>query len=190
MVIGTFAYCGSGQDTLADSICKLYGYKKYSVGDLIRKIATDNGLPQTRENLRQIRRKYDTNFGRDYFPNMLVKQIKRDDSNNIIITGIRTMQEYYIFRDYFKIKIIFVYADSHIRLQRMLKRQEEKDEESMDLLRKQMEKESQMFDYDELQTVNDIFFDFNITLEMYRKQEYDIVNSLLMKLSKEEGKRK
>ena len=36
MILGTFAYCGSGQDTLADSFCELLGFKKYSMGDCIK----------------------------------------------------------------------------------------------------------------------------------------------------------
>jgi len=31
MVLGASAYCGSGQDTLADSFCQYLGFLKYSI---------------------------------------------------------------------------------------------------------------------------------------------------------------
>ena len=51
MIIGTFAYCGSGQDTLADGFCKYKGFIKYSLGDVIRQIANERNLPQKRDGL-------------------------------------------------------------------------------------------------------------------------------------------
>lgn len=182
MVIGTFAYCGSGQDTLADSMCRLFGYKKYCIGDIIRQIAIREKLPLTRDNLRQIRIKYDLKYGREYFPRIIADQIISDNYNNVVITGIRTMQEYHIFKKIFDIKIIFVYADEKIRYKRMLNRKSEKDESNIDLLKIQMEKEKQMFDYEDLLTVIDCKFDFSMDLESYMSKEYEIVNSLLLNL--------
>lgn len=183
MVIGTFAYCGSGQDTLADSICKLHGYKKYSIGDYIRNIAENRNVSKTRINLRKIRREYDERYGRFYLPNELIHQIQNDNCKNVIITGMRTIEEYTLFKEAMNIKLIFVYADEDVRYKRMLKRHSEKDEFEIHLLQKQMEAEKNMFDYDKLEKRYDIFFDFNMVLEEYIKCEVEIIDSLLLRLA-------
>ena len=83
MVIGTFAYCGSGQDTLADSFCRYRGYKKYSMGDVFRDIASKNNLPQTREVLQLIRIEYDKKYGRLFAPEQILKIIQKDSYDHI-----------------------------------------------------------------------------------------------------------
>lgn len=182
MVIGTFAYCGSGQDTLADSICTLFGYKKYSVGDIIRSIAESRGESKKRESLRKIRIEYDEKFGRNYFPNLLVRQIKRENVENAVISGIRTIQEYQIFKKFFNMKLIFVYAEENERYKRMLKRQNEKDEKDIELLTIQMREEVQTFDYEQLKIYADLVFDFTMDLEKYLECEQRIVYNLLKRL--------
>lgn len=182
MVIGTFAYCGSGQDTLADSICKFYNYKKYAVGDIIRAISEERGLGKNRDTLRSIRKEFDNKYGREYFPKLLVKTIQNDRSSDVIITGIRTMQEYQIFKKLLDLRLIFVTADEKIRMNRMLRRKDEKDENSIESLTKQMEKEKQLFDYEELKNITDYVFEFNISLQEYLKYEAEIIKDLLNEL--------
>lgn len=179
MVIGTFAYCGSGQDTLADSLCKYKGFQKFSLGDVIRSIALERGLQPKREILQAIREEYDIKYGRNFVANAIAMKIENTRNNNIILTGIRTIQEYRLFKDKFNMFFIFVKADEKIRYQRMLCRADIKDECSLQELKKKMEKENLMFDYKQLEQYADLIFDFNMELSKYHVLEYHLVSQLI-----------
>lgn len=184
MVIGTFAYCGSGQDTLADGFCRYKGFQKFSMGDIIRNIAKERGLPLKRENLQKIREEYDAIYGRDFTPKQIVSQIRLTKKQNVIITGIRTVEEYLHLKSQLNIILVFVYADEKIRFQRMLKRAEEKDEANLLDLKKRMDKEEKLFDYEQLRQCADITFTFNMNLYQYLSKEKEIVESLLHSITR------
>lgn len=182
VVIGTFAYCGSGQDTIADGFCKYKGFKKYSLGDVIRQIANERNLPQKRDVLQQIRLECDAVYGKDYIPKIILSQIKARINDNIIITGIRTIQEYEIFKRQLNMIFLFVYAEEGVRYSRMLKRAEQKDENTLESLKERMRTEELMFDYKLLIKHTDIRFDFNCTLNNYLEKEQEIVDRLYLKI--------
>lgn len=184
MVIGTCAYCGSGQDTLADGFCQYLGFKKYSMGDVVRKIAKDRNLPMRRDILQDIRVDCDAKYGRNFIPDIIVKQINDvgDAINKVIITGIRTEEEYSILYKRLGMKLLFVYADENIRYQRMLKRKCEKDEETISELRLRMERENELFDYQKLEKMALYRFDFNMELRKYKQNEQSIVDKVYIKM--------
>lgn len=187
MVIGTFAYCGSGQDTLADGFCKYKGFIKYSLGDVIRNIAKERNLPQTREILQSIRKECDEKYGRKFIPETVIGQISREKAEQIIITGIRTVEEYEIFKERLGMKLIFVYANQSIRLQRMLNRGAEKDGKSISELVYRMEVENSLFDYEKLEKKADYIFNFEMVLENYLQSEEKIIHSLYNELTGQEA---
>ena len=182
MIIGTAAYCGSGQDTLADSICRIHNIVKFSMGDIIRNLADEQGRSKDRTTLRFIRRECDRLYGRMYFPKMMVDKIIASGNQNLVVTGLRTMEEYELFNRTFDFRLIFLDAKEHIRLNRMLKRREEKDEETISKLKKQMIEENELFDYKKLAEVADIYFDFSMDISVYRRNELVIVAQILEKL--------
>lgn len=178
MVLGTFAYCGSGQDTLADGFCKYLGYVKYGLGDVVRGIAKERKLPLYREVLQSIRKEYDFKYGREYIPNLIVKEIAQRRDDKIIITGIRTIEEYEIFKRELGMLLIYVSADKNIRYERMLRRSDEKDATTIEELEKQMKNEDKLFDYKILENFKDYEFRFDILLSDYLKLEKKIVTDL------------
>lgn len=179
MVIGTFAYCGSGQDTLADGFCKYRGYVKYSLGDVIREIARERNLPLKRDVLQSIRKECDQKHGRTFVPTLILKRILQKNDDKVIITGIRTIEEYELFKQTLGMILIFVSADEQIRYQRMLKRAEEKDSATIDELNRQMEREIHMFDYELLEKHKDYEFRFDMLLDDYLKNEKAVVSTVL-----------
>ncbi len=190
MVIGTFAYCGSGQDTLADGFCKYKGFRKISLGDVIRNIADARNLPHERIILQSIREECDAKYGRNYVPEIIIEQVKNMCNDNIILTGIRTIEEFKIFKKQLNFFLLFVYADENIRLHRMLKRAEQKDEKSFSLLKKRMDKECALFDYEELKQYSDYTYNFNMQLSDYVLNENKIIFSLYREIrAKMEGKK-
>lgn len=178
MVIGTFAYCGSGQDTLADGFCKYRGYVKYSLGDVIRNIARERNLPLKREILRSIRQECDLKYGRTYIPDFVTRNICQEKESKVIITGIRTIEEYEVFKRRFEMFLIFVSADTSIRYERMLKRAAEKDEATIDGLQSQMRQELNMFDYGLLEKLKDYEYRFDMSLKDYLETEEKVISSI------------
>lgn len=179
MVIGTFAYCGSGQDTLADGFCKYRGYVKYSLGDIIRDIARERNLPLYRDVLQSIRQECDEKYGRMYIPSLIIKKISKRKGDKVIITGIRTIEEYEMFKHRLGMILIFVSADANIRYERMLRRAEEKDATTIAELNRQMEQEQQLFDYGLLEKCKDYEFKFDMLLNDYLKNEKKIVSTII-----------
>ncbi len=182
MVIGTAAYCGSGQDVLGDSISHLYGYKKYSMGDIIRKIAHEQGRPTDRTTLRQIRSECDEHYGKLYFPKIIVENIRESEDKDCIITGIRTVEELEMFKYELPFRLIFLNAKEEIRLRRMLRRKAKKDESTIDALKRQMDVECKTFDYEDLEKAADLYFDFSMELEQFKENESDIVKKIMKEL--------
>lgn len=178
MTIGTFAYCGSGQDTLADSFCKYLGFHKFSLGDVIRNIARERNLPEKREVLQNIRAELDTSYGREFIPLALLKVIRNSGYNKIIITGIRTREEYRIFSQHLGMRLLFVYADEDIRYKRMIARKEAKDEGSVKQLRINMRRENELFDYECLKPFAIYKYNFNMPIDEYRSKELLIIKNL------------
>lgn len=184
MVIGTFAYCGSGQDTLADGFCRYKGFQKFSLGDVIRDIAIERNLPLKRENLQQIREECDQLYGREYVPKQAMEKIRFavDKGCDIIITGIRTIEEYQFFKKHLNMFLLFVYADKEIRFQRMINRACEKDEKNLIDLEKRMNKEAKLFDYIELEKLARLSYNFNAKLEEYLKEEEKTIDLLFFEI--------
>ena len=112
----------------------------------------------------------------------MVDKIIASGNQNLVVTGLRTMEEYELFNRTFDFRLIFLDAKEHIRLNRMLKRREEKDEETISKLKKQMIEENELFDYKKLAEVADIYFDFSMDISVYRRNELVIVAQILEKL--------
>lgn len=185
MVIGTAAYCGSGQDTLADGFIKYKGFVRYSLGDVFRNMAMEKNLLQTRENLQNIREECDRKYGRTYVADKIVREIRDKKDPYVIITGIRRKEEYNIFKRQLGLVFIFVYADEAIRFERMLCRGMTRDGKTLLEIRTCMARENQMFDYGFLRDHADMEFNFNMKLDRYLNTEFDIVTNLYKKLMTE-----
>lgn len=185
MVIGTAAYCGSGQDTLADGFIKYKGFVRYSLGDVFRDMAKERNMLQTRENLQNIREECDRKYGRTYVADKIVREIKEKKDPHVIITGIRRKEEYNIFKRQLGLVFIFIYADEAIRLERMLYRGMTKDGKTILEIQTCMARENEMFDYGFLRDHADMEFNFNMKLDKYLHDESDIVTYLYKKLKTE-----
>lgn len=174
IVIGTTAYPGSGQDFIADEICKMLDFRKYSMGDLIRQIASSKGIIPTRENLQDIRREYDTRLGRNFFSLILSDMIIQANSN-AIVTGIRRKEELQIFRDRLNIYLIHVVADDEVRLKRIIHRSEAKDPKTYADFPQQEKAEGQLFDMPYLIEQSDYRLDCNKERAFYEQNLSQII---------------
>lgn len=65
---------------------------------------------------------------------------------------------------------------------RMLQRNEEKDENTIEALKRQMEAEYALFDYKELEGAADLQFDFSMNISVYKAYKKTIVAGIMKKL--------
>ena len=89
MILAAVGKNGTGKDFFLDYVAQKYGFPMISIGDVVRELATKDGLELTRDNLHATSKKYMGEFGQTFFPEMIVKKIKESDAPNYLVSGIR-----------------------------------------------------------------------------------------------------
>ncbi len=88
-VIGFVGDIGSGKDSAAEYICKKYGYRNISMGDIVREILKKSGKPENRENLDALQKEIVAKHGAEFFAKEVLKKIMLNKLQRVIISGIR-----------------------------------------------------------------------------------------------------
>jgi len=174
-VLGTFAYPGSGQDVFARELARRLNIHVYSLGDFFRNIAKERNILQTRENLQKLRKEIDKKHHKSFIPRKLAAEIILRNEP-AIITGIRLKEEVEVFNCFFQFKLVFVFAESSIRYQRLINRKEEKDPTTHEEYRIQCQREEAMFDLDYLETVSDCNINCNLPKKLFLENFEDTIN--------------
>ncbi len=87
MIIGLTGACCSGKDTIAEYISKKYGYKHYSLSDILREIMKEKGIELTRENLAAFGTELREENGNEILANKALEKINLN--GRFCITSIR-----------------------------------------------------------------------------------------------------
>jgi dephospho-CoA kinase len=170
-VVGVVGYIGSGKDTIAKYISNKCSMKIFSIIDIAREIAQNEGLSATRENLQTITEKYYKKFGKTYFIRETIRRIKHSNEN-AVITGVRAPIDATTLRDHFhdNFILICVTASRRIRFQRLLKRNEPRDPKTWQEFLEQDQKEEEIFQLTETCRLADYRLTNNETVEkLYQK---------------------
>ena len=64
MILAAVGKNGTGKDFFLDYVAQKYGFPMISIGDVVRELATKDGLELTRDNLHATSKKYMGEFGR------------------------------------------------------------------------------------------------------------------------------
>ena len=75
-IFGSIGRIGSGKDEVIKYLNRKYGLPIVSVGDIVREIAAEQGLPLTRESLHRISSEALGKYGKDYFMGLVLKRIR------------------------------------------------------------------------------------------------------------------
>lgn len=122
MVIAAVGKNASGKDYFLEYVSKEYNIPMLSVGDVARELAQSEGLEATRENLHYISNKYMTQFGQTFFPEQIIKKIKAQGFENVLVSGIRPLSDVLKLREAFGESFILVdvvVSNDNIRFERM-----------------------------------------------------------------------
>ncbi len=148
MVLAAVGKNGTGKDFFLEYVAKKYDFPMISIGDVVRELATKDGLELTRDNLHATSKKYMGEFGQTFFPEMIVKKIKESDSPDFLVSGIRPPSDIEVFKKAFGddfILVDVVISDDEVRYQRMLARGSERDGKSVEKLRANDVHEEEIF---------------------------------------------
>lgn len=148
MILAAVGKNGAGKDFFLDYVAEQYGFPMISIGDVVRELATKDGLELTRDNLHATSKKYMSEFGQTFFPEMIVKKIKESDAPNFLVSGIRPPSDIEIFKKEFGEKFILVdvvVSSDEERYNRMLARGSERDGKSIEKLKENDLHEEEIF---------------------------------------------
>lgn len=182
-VIGAVGFNGSGKDELVNYLHKRCGIPVISAGDVVRDIAQNEGIPPTRDNLRDIAKRYIARFGEDYLMRRLIKIIEDNRWNVVGITGIRTLGDVLCLKNRFGQDFILVnveVCDPRIRYERTKRRGEARDPKTYEEFLKQDGREEETFRISQTVKHADIKIKNDDTLDaFYRRIEESLIRQML-----------
>jgi dephospho-CoA kinase len=147
-VIGVAGLNGTGKDEVLKYLKQKYNVPFVSVGDIVREIATSEGLPLTRENLDNVTSRYFQKYGQGYFLKQIVNKIKNQNLPVYGISGVRSPEDAAILRESFgqDLILISVYiSDPQVRFARIAARGSQRDQLTYEQFLRQDEDSQKLF---------------------------------------------
>ena len=158
MIIGAVGKNATGKDYLLGYISEKYGIPMISMGDIVRDIATREGLEHNRDNLHYISEKY-MSQDKYYFTKATIEKIKSMNVKNILVSGIRPLEDVVYFKeiygsDFFLVRVQI--SDDMDRFSRMLKRHSQRDPLTFDEFVRADQEEERIFHTSESEKLADL----------------------------------
>ncbi|MDR0822342.1 MAG: AAA family ATPase [Endomicrobium sp.] len=141
MIIGLTGSYASGKDMAADYIVKKFGFKHFSLSDIIRDEMKAQGIEPTRENLIVFGTKLRAENGNGILSKMALK--RTESGKDYCITSIRHPDEVLELKKNDGFVLVDIDAQIKIRFDRMKKRNRAGDPQDFDTFVKLEQKESQ-----------------------------------------------
>lgn len=189
IAIGAVGLNGSGKDALMKYLHERHGIPTLSMGDVVREMAAQRGIPTTRSSLHEISRQAIEQHGADFLAKELIAQIE-ESWDAVGITGIRTPADVRTFRNRFGDDFVLIrvrVGDVRTRFDRVKERNETRDPESFERFLRQDQEEKEMFQIERAADMADITIDNDGSLQdFHREIEEQVVKPLLEGRSKSE----
>jgi len=112
---------GSGKTTLADKF-RGRGVAVVTMGDVIRGLAREKGLPPTPKNLGRLATGIRDEGGDDAVAKLCVEKIEGMPDDIVLVDGIRSIREVEVFSDRFDVASVAVFAHQETRFARLTAR--------------------------------------------------------------------
>ncbi|MFP4232744.1 MAG: AAA family ATPase [Candidatus Aenigmatarchaeota archaeon] len=181
LVLGLTGPIGAGKDAVSDYLEKEHGFETFSCGDVIRKIAEEEGLEPTRENLQMLGKEYRKKEGKGFLGKKAAEIAENKGSDKLAVNGIRNPEEVEELKKKLgkTFNLIHVKASEETRFRRLKERARPGDPQSFQEFEKQDSVEKDKFNMEETFSMADK----EITNEGTMEELYRKVDSLLEKLS-------
>lgn len=133
LIIGLVGEKGSGKETFVNFLKEVTDKKILHVrfSDILKQTLMLWNLPVTRANLQLLAQVMDNNFGEGSLTKALLEQIKGSDAEIIILDGIRWETDLNLLRKFKSNKLIYITADIKLRFERLKKRGEKEEENTV-----------------------------------------------------------
>ena len=172
-IFGSIGRIGSGKDEVIKYLNRKYGLPIVSVGDIVREIAAEQGLPLTRESLHRISSEALGKYGKDYFMGLVLKRIRDHRWEQAGVTGIRTPDDVRFLKKHIGRDLVLFHvfvAEPDIRYERISQRRSERDPQSYHDFLRQDRAEEKMFNIEEASSMADYSLDNSGTLADLHRQ--------------------
>jgi dephospho-CoA kinase len=172
-VIGAVGDIGSGKDEVLKYLRDRYGVPFLSTGDIVRKMAQEDGVEGTRENLEAISKRCFTQMGRGCIVRMAAQEIMKRGWMVAGISGVRSPEDVAVMKEIFGSGFILVRVDINdpaIRFERVRLRGERRDPLTREAFQEQDRNEQQEFQILRAGSLADYTIDNSGTLaELHRR---------------------
>lgn len=147
-VIATVGRNGSGKDALLDYLCERCDLPVFAIGDIVRELAAEEGLPATRENLHEISKRNMQQYGAGCFMRRLIEEVITGNGPAVGVSGLRTPADIDVLRNHFGGHLLVVHVevtDPATRFRRLKQRSKPRDPGTYAQFRQQEESEEELF---------------------------------------------
>jgi dephospho-CoA kinase len=124
IVLGLTGEIACGKGAIKKYLMDKYAASDYRFSTILRDILKRLHLEVTRENLQHISTVLRQNFGEDLLAHAMAQDIKNDTHPFIVIDGIRRLTDIKYLRQIPEFRLVQIVADSEIRYNRVLTRNE------------------------------------------------------------------
>jgi dephospho-CoA kinase len=179
-IFGSIGRIGSGKDEVIKYLSNKYNIHMLSVGDIVREMAANKGLPLTREHLHSISSERIEKYGKEYFMGLVLKRIRENQWEKAGVTGIRTPDDVRFLKNHVGNDFVLFYVhidDPHTRYQRINQRKSERDPQTYNEFLKQDYEEERMFHIDEASSMADYSLDNSKSLESLHRQVDEVIHT-------------
>jgi dephospho-CoA kinase len=179
-VIGAVGDIGSGKDEVLKYLRDRYGVPFLSTGDIVRKMAQEDGVEGTRENLEAISKRCFTQMGRGCIVRMAAQEIMKRDWKVAGISGVRSPEDVAVMKEMFGSGFILIRVDINdpaIRFERVRLRGERRDPLTREAFQEQDRNEQQEFQILRAESLADYTIDNSGTLAELHRQIDELVDS-------------
>lgn len=183
MIIAAVGKNATGKDYLLGYISEKYNIPMISMGDIVRDIATREGLEHNRDNLHYISEKY-MSQDRNYFTKATIGKIKEMGVKNILVSGIRPLEDVLYFREVYQEKFFLIrvkISDDMDRFHRMLARKSKRDPLTVEEFIRADQEEERIFHTSESEKLADVTVLNDGSMEDFHKEIDGLYLSVLKK---------
>ena len=118
LVVGLVGRIGSGKGAASEYLCSNYGASRHVISDILADVLDRLYLPMSRENFQILGKAFRAELGGEVIVNALKKDIERDDSDMVVVDGIRYLNEVEMLRGFKDNLLISIDAPPKVRYDR------------------------------------------------------------------------
>jgi dephospho-CoA kinase len=147
-VLGVIGRNGSGKDEVLKYLRSRHGVPFLSTGDIVREIASNEGLEPTRSNLQAISDRYFRELGEGCFVRLVADKIRENGWQIAGVSGVRSPKDVEVLRSTLGKQFVLInvhVTDPRLRCDRMRQRGEGRDAQSYEEFEEQDRAEEELF---------------------------------------------